>query len=341
MYQKTRITALIAILALLTIPFVWADSESVSATAGINPYAPSFEYVEITDTELSISSHLDVDREYYLHVHSIDKNGITDIASLVCTLFFAGDGSLSAGATDTRSCYTLTYTYANGTANWTSAPAGHLVEGDCSATPDGYRSRFIFAFSLGKIAIPSGDTNTWKVSVTIMDRSGQTTTYADLPFDVNDYIEWSGVPSTLELSSTCMDPESPWTLPQSQPVQAVVTSNVPVSVLFCGADLMYGADAIACETFTLETVATPAGGTVNTAYAIPGAIPTESVTLVDTAYGTACMLDPSLAGYCNSSAGIASFVIDAATGATVPYVPAGTYSAVWTFTLERGAGVTP
>ena len=342
MKQTTKSILLALMLVLCILPSVQASDESVSASAIINPVAPSINYVEITDTSLVISRHLDVDREYYLHVHSIDKNGLNDIASVVCTLYFAKDGTLEAGAPSKRSSYTLSYTFDGTDAQWESVPAGYSIPATSSATPEGCLSRFIFAFKVDKTAMPSGTTNTWYASIVVTDTAGNTTQYDPLPFDVNEYIEWSGIPTELQLSSTCMDPESTWEISTPPSINATVTSNVPVSVIFEAEDLTYGANVIGCELFSVEVDATYSGGAVNPLYdQTPHSIDEGQLSLMQDMYGTACSLDPAIGGYNDGATGMVACTIDAASGAVVPYVPAGMYCATWTFTIERGTGITP
>ncbi len=342
MNTKIRAILLALMVVLCVLPSVQASDESVSASATVNPTAPSIHYVEITDTSLVISRHLDVDREYYLHVHSIDKNGLNDITSVICTLYFAQDGTMPAGTESRRSCYTLSYAFDGTQATWGSVPAGYVSSSTSSATPEGYLSKFIFAFSLDKTAIPSGATNTWYASIVVTDTSCNTTQYDLLPFDVNEYIEWSGIPTELHLSSASMDPESPWDISSPPTITATVTSNVPITVLFEAEDLAYGPNVIGCELFSLEVDATYTGGTVNPAYdQIPTGITEGQLSLMQDMYGTPCTLEPALDGYNDASTGLLSCTIDAVAGSVVPYVPAGMYSATWTFTIERGSGITP
>lgn len=329
------------LVAAATLPVANAAGSDVSTSAGINPMTPLINQVVLTDTDNNPVSAIDVNREYYLTIHILEKNGMDDITSISASVMYAGEGSYMPQSIDKRCMYNFIWTN-NATQCWESVPSGYLFTDSCLAVEETpYMSAITFAFRFDKVAMPSGPINTWAVEVDVEDRIGLTSDFDSFFFDVNDYVEMGGLPSALNLSSANMDPEEAWILQSPLDVGATITSNTEVTIYFYAQDLCLDNISIdAGSFFSVDVSNCIAGGLINSQYVGGNPVPEESTPLYTDAFDFSCSLDPSVEGYSDNCTTLLDVTIDVLEGKNVPNIPAGEYTGTWTFSIERGTGTT-
>ncbi|HHN82075.1 MAG TPA: hypothetical protein ENN11_05605 [Methanomicrobia archaeon] len=342
MNQKTYTAAglMVCVLMAMAMPSMMADSNDVTTSVQVGAFEPSIETVVIEDDSGMTQSSLDVNREYYVVASFVEKNGLQDLDYVSVDLYFSGNGTIEPSTHDKRCNYTLTWSKATG--DWTSQPAGYINPSNSSivaTAPSVIEATF--AFSLDKVAMPSGMQNAWTAGVTVCDSYGLLNTDLTTSFDVNDYIEWSGLPSSVALGSSELVPEESWTLDAPIVVTPTITANTHITVSFEATDLVNGDASIDASSYiSAQAATTPAGGTVAAGYDTPQPVPESTTPFFEDVYATACTLDPSVSGYTDNDDTMISFSVDILQGSTVPCLPAGTYAGACTFTFERGSGST-
>jgi hypothetical protein len=324
----------------LALPAIMAESNDVTTSVQVGAFEPTIESITIEDEMGNPQTSLDVNREYYVVVSFIEKNGLQDLESVSVDLFYAGNGTYEPTSYDKRCKYTLTWSSA--TNDWTSQPSGYVNASNSSivaTSPSVIEATF--AFTLDKVAMPTSMQNTWTAAATVYDSYGMLSTDLTTTFDVNDYIEWSGLPGSISLGSSDLTPETDWTLDAPIVVTPTITSNTHITVSFEATDLVNGDASIDATSYlSVQASSTPPGGTVATGYDSPHPVPETTTPVFEDIYATVCTLDPSVTGYTDNDASVVAFSMDILQGSTVPCLPAGTYSGACTFTFERGSGST-
>ncbi len=345
MKKKTKIICLpflIFAFMALAMPMLYAESGNITATAQINPIAPGINSIAILDTNHDVCTTLDVNKEYFLKVSIIEKNGMQDINSITANIYYAKDGMFQPAGIDKRSNYVFVWNNSQSGGTWGCTPGGYLNEAACTYEIESpYITSFFFVFKLDKTAMPSGQQKTWKAVVNIIDTASLNSTSESFLFDVNDYIEWSGIPAEVNLTTTGLDPESTWDLTSPISINATVISNTEVTTCFQASNLQLGSSLIEADNyFIIQATSILTGGTIVNDYLIAHPVPMTKTAIYIGVYDTQCLLDPSVKGYSEGNIPLISFIVDAAEGKLVPNIPAGTYVATWTFSLERGEGAT-
>lgn len=316
-------------------------SEEVETYVQILPFTPNLGEVRLTDLDGNVVGDVDVAREYLVSFDLLDKNGIYDISSVHVRIYYAGSGGLIPSSPDKRCSYEVVWENNGSSGTWQSYPAGYLGAHTSFKKLSPCLFEYCFPFVLDKVSVPSGSENTWRVEVRVEDSSGLECTYDDLFFDVNDYIEWTGVPSQINLSSIDSEPESPWTLDSPISILTCITSNTQVNVNFKANALEFNDIMIdPCSYFTICAGVCPIGGSIVGGYEDEKPVSSELTSIYQGVFSSSCTLNPSVDGYIDCQNGLVSFAIDLQAGKQVPYVPAGTYLSSWTFSIERGSGIT-
>jgi len=317
-----------------------AASGETDVQVRIIPIPPNINDATLKNLDGVNVSTIDVNREYKVVFCILDKNGIDDIESIHVKLFYAGDGNYVPQEFNKRCMYEVVWeNTTQGT--WYSTPSGYLGNTRSVKTLSPSLFEFSFPFILDKVAIPTGSENTWKVEIEVDDTSGLADTLNDISFDVNDYIEWSGIPAQIDLTSANNEPESQWTLDSTLSIQTCITSNTEVNVLFKANDFSMDDISIdASSYFDIKANSSPSGGSVTVDFSSPNSVPSELTKIYQDAYSEQCGLNPSVEGYIDCNTTIVSFLIDVSSGKTVPCVPAGSYMSTWIFSIERGDGCT-
>jgi len=324
---------------MVCLPLISA-SEEVDVSVNILSVIPLIGDPTITNTEGSVVSTLDVSREYRVNFDIIERNGIDDLVSVSVSLFYAGDGTLAPAAPNERSSYEIVWDNV-GMGTWSSYPSGHLGSNTYFKKLSPCRFEFGFPFILDKIAVPSGNENAWKARIEVLDSFGHTSSYDDLLFDVNDYVEWSGIPTQIDLTPLDNEPESEWVLGSPIMIQTIVTSNTDIDVFFQANEMnMDGTTFDPNEYFTICAASVPTGGSIALGYDIDKNVPLTMTKIYQGAYSTQCSLNPSVDGYVDHESGLVSFRIDVQDSKSVPYILGGNYTSSWYFSINRAQGIT-
>jgi len=340
--MKKALSALFLILTLLVAIILPSTitSDEMDVNIIIAPVIPAIESPTLTDLDDNIVTDLDVGREYKVNFEILEKNGIEDIVSVNVKLYYAGDGSLGPSEHDKRCSYEITWENV-GNGSWQSYPSGYLGTNTHFRMFSPCLFEFSFPFILDKVAIPTGSENTWMVEITVIDEHGYYDIDQDIHFDVNDYIEWNGIPSQIDLSPENGEPESPWTLSSSINIQTSITSNTEVDVYFQSNPVTKNGLMIdPVEYFTIRAMNDPTGGSIANGYEVDKAVPSDNTRIYQGVYSTPCGLNPSVDGYVDHDGGLVSFRIDVQDDKSVPHLQGGTYLSSWVFSIERGQGTT-
>ncbi len=317
-----------------------ASTEDVDVSVRILPMIPVISNPTLTDVEGEAVASLDVAKEYMVNFELMEKNGIEDIVSVSVSVFYAGSGALEPSLPDKRSSYQIVWENTGGGV-WHSYPGGHLGTNTSFKSISKCLFEFSFPFILDKVSLPSGNVNTWKARIEVLDSSGYTGIYEDILFDVNDYVEWNGIPTQIDLTPIDNEPESPWVLNNPITIQTYIISNTEVDVYFRADDISLGDASIDPNSFfTICATNSPLGGSIAYGYDTGKNVPKSSTRIYEGAYSSGCTLNPSVDGYVDNDGGLVRFVIDVQDGKNVPCVPGGTYTASWYFSIGRGEGIT-
>ena len=196
MFNKntSKVLTLVLMIALLTatIPLVSAATEGTSTgTATVGNNVPVLSGVDITDTvPASVNTQqIDVNVEYWVVATVTDTNGLTDLDTVVFTIWDAV-ATTKPGADNVANHYTFKYTQA--TDVWEEVGPdpttdSHLVVANC-VDPASLPGEFKLAFKLDKVA-GHADTAIWDIDITVTDDLAGSDSDATLSFGVNYYAE--------------------------------------------------------------------------------------------------------------------------------------------------------
>ena len=281
--------------------------------------APELSAISLTDSSDVVTTTIDPEATYKFKFTVSHANTLDYLTDIVVDVYF---GSVTTD--DIRSCYTFTWTEGLGSTDFISSPSGYEVS---SVTPTDVQEAsgsfgFELHFNLDGIAVPSGDTATWHIDVTVTDDGAGTDSDTNTLFDVMKYQS-----SMVSTSSIAFGTAVPGGDLDEQQVTVTLTTNTQVDINVQGADLIDGSNSIPITQFSAsdDSSGSPTAYTLSTSY----------TTVYDDYVAVPDAINTGVTGYTDAGDLLVGF------DGTVPAVQAvGNYGATWKILLDQSS-VTP
>jgi len=301
----------ICIAALLTLPNI-AVADDIEVAAEIGSIPPEILNVsklrDNGDTE-NISA-LDPEVEYLIKFTVRDNNSLADLDTILVRVY---ESTQSDQPVNKRRVYNFTY---NETANaWTASPSGYLNPSHTSTVPDN-KSQVSFSFDLyfklAGIAVPTGSTTNWIVSILVTDEDESTDLNDSTTFDVNEYRALNSYTASFTWSG-----KNPGDILENRTINPTITANLQVDINTNGSDLTYGAYSIPVSSFHVYN----STGPLRT-------LSSSTLTVYDNYAEASDSINPNITGYTDAVEKTLKY-----DGAIPNPQHSGTYDGTWTISL--------